>query len=126
MNSKGLVVATALLFGVGLTPALPGVGLQTVRAEDLKEMFPVDFGTSAGWNGQTRVTGYIKNGSGVAADHLRLVISGLDAKGHVISRVHRTLDGAIPADDRTYFDAQVSTSPSYRVDVDRLGSFQAS
>jgi len=118
-------VAAALLFGAGLTPALPGVGTQTARAEDLKERFPVDFGTSAGWNGLTRITGYLHNNSGDAADHLRLVISGLDAKRHVISRAYRTVDGAIPTDDRAYFDVQVPTSPSYRVDVDRVESFQA-
>jgi len=43
----------------------------------------------------------------------------------VISRVYRTVDGAIPTDDRAYFDVQVPTSPSYRVDVDRFASFQA-
>ena len=125
MNTKGFVVAAALLFGAGLTPALPGVGIQTARAEDLKEVLPVDFGTSVGWNGQTRITGYIHNNSGDAAGHLRLVISGLDAKRHVISRVYRTLDGGIPTDDRAYFDVQVPTSPSYRVDVDRFESIQA-
>lgn len=51
-------------------------------AKDLNEMFPVDFGTSAGRNGQTRITGYIHNDSGDAADHLRLVISGIDANFH--------------------------------------------
>ena|SRR3989442_6925464 len=125
MNKKGLVVAAALVFGAGLTPALPGVGVQAASAVDLKEMFPVEFGTSAGKNGQTRMTGYIHNDSGDAADHLRLVISGLDAKGHVISQVYRTVDDSVPTDDRAYFDVQVPTSPSYRVDVDRFESVQA-
>lgn len=56
MNKKGLIVAAALLCGSGLTTALPGVSLQTARAEDLNEMFRVDFGTRAGRNGQTRIT----------------------------------------------------------------------
>ena len=44
MNKKGFAVAAALLVGAGLTPALPGVGSQAARAEDLNK---VDFETSA-------------------------------------------------------------------------------
>lgn len=43
----------------------------------------------------------------------------------MISRVYRTVDDAIPTDDRAYFDEQVPASPSYRVDVDRFESYQA-
>jgi hypothetical protein len=82
MKRKGLVVAVALLFGAGLTAALSGVGVETAMAEDLKHLLRVDFGTTADWNGQTRITGCIHNDSGRAADHLRLIISRLDAKRH--------------------------------------------
>jgi hypothetical protein len=94
-------VVAALLVGTGLTTALPGVGVQAATAEKLK-MFPVDWRTNTGRDGQTRVSGYIHNNSGDVADRLRLEISGLNAKDHV-----------------------VPTTPSYRVDVDRYESFQA-
>jgi len=56
---------------------------------------------------------------------MRLVIQGLDAKGHVISRVYSAVDDTIPTDGRADFEAQVPSSPSYRVNVDRSESFQA-
>jgi hypothetical protein len=126
MKRKGLVVAVALLFGAGLTAALSGVGVETAMAEDLKHLLRVDFGTTADWNGQTRITGCIHNDSGRAADHLRLIISRLDAKRHEISRVYSTVDHLLYSDDRAYFDVKVPTSPSYRIDVERVESFQAS
>ncbi len=102
MNKKGFAVAAALLVGAGLTPALPGVGSQAARAEDLNK---VDFETSATWEGQTRITGYVRSDRGHAAQPVRVIIRGLDAKGHVIS-------------SRAYFEAQVPSSPAYRVNVD--------
>jgi len=115
MNRKGIVVAAALLFGAGLTPALPGVGSQA-RAEDLNK---VDFETSATWEGQTRITGYVRSNRGHAAQPVRVVIRGLDAKGHVISQVSSAVDDTIPADSRAYFEARVPSSPAYRVNLDR-------
>jgi hypothetical protein len=125
MNKKGLAVAVALLVGVGLMPSLPGVGSQA-GAEDMNKRYSVDFGTSATWKDRTRITGYLHNNSGHAVHHMRLVIQGLDAKGHVISELYSAVDDTIPTDGRAYFEAQVPSSPSYRVNVDRLESFPAS
>ena len=115
MNKKGFAVAAALLVGAGLTPALPGVGSQAARAEDLNK---VDFETSATWEGKTRITGYVRSNRGHAAQPVRVVIRGLDAKGHVISQVSSAVDDTIRADSRGYFEAQVPSSPAYRVNVD--------
>ena len=115
MNKKGFAVAAALLVGAGLTLALPGVGSQAARAEDLNK---VDFETSATWEGQTRITGYVRGNRGQAAQPVRVIIRGLDAKGHVISQVSSAVDDTIPADSRAYFEAQVPSSPAYRVNVD--------
>ena len=49
---------------------------------------------------------------------MRVVIRGLDAKGHVISQVSSAVDDTIRADSRGYFEAQVPSSPAYRVNVD--------
>jgi hypothetical protein len=125
MNKKGLAVAVALLVGVGLMPSLRGVGSQA-RAEDMNKRYSVEFGTSATWKDRTRITGYLHNNSGHAVHHMRLVIQGLDAKGHVISELYSAVDDTIPTDGRAYFEAQVPSSPSYRVNVDPLESFRAS
>jgi len=126
MNKKGLAVAAAaLLFGTGLTPVLPCVGSPAAMAEDLNKMFPIDFGSSPARDGQTRISGYVHNKTGHATGHMRLVISGLDAKGHVVSQVYRDIDDAIPTDGQAYFEAQVPSSPSYRVKVDHFEDFQA-
>ena len=120
MNKKGRVVA-ALLLGIGLTSAMPGGGLPVATANDRKDMFPVEFATSASLDGQTRIAGYISNDSGDAVDHLELVITGLDAKGHVIALSSRTVDQRVRPGEQVPFTVQVPSSPDYRVEVERFG-----
>jgi len=103
---------------------IPGVA----RTEDLSRLFPVEFGTRVAWYGKysrTRVTGAIHNNSGQAADHLTLVIDGLNAKGYVISRVYRSVDATIPPGGQASFEAEVRGAPSYRVYVDHFEASQA-
>jgi len=96
MNRRTLALWGALLSVAVLTSLIPGVA----RTDDVSTLFPVDFGTRIAWYGKLtriRITGEIHNNSGLAADHLRLVIDELNAKGHVISRVYCFVDTTIPA-----------------------------
>src|SRR5438445_11544762 len=111
MNKKGFAVAAALLVGAGLTPALPGVGSQAARAEDLNK---VDFETSATWEGQTRITGYVRSNRGHAAQPVRIINRGLDEKGHVTSHESSAAHETIPDDTRPYLQAHVPWPPAYR------------
>lgn len=137
MNRKGaFVIGAALLFGSGLTTVLLGADLQTARAGDATYAMPdqpgntttanapvqVDWAASPGRHGQTKITGHIHNNSGTPVDHVQLAISELDASGRVVSRVFQTVDDVIPYEG--YFDVQVPTSSSYRVDVERYDTPQ--
>ena len=123
--SKGKFgLLAALLSSAVLVSMIPGVA----RTEDLSRLFPVEFGTRVAWYGKysrTRVTGAIHNNSGQAADHLTLVIDGLNAKGYVISRVYRSVDATIPPGGQASFEAEVRGAPSYRVYVDHFEASQA-
>jgi hypothetical protein len=79
MNRRRLARWSAVLSGAALTSAIPGVA----RTDDVS-MFPVDFTIRTACYGKftrTRITGEIHNNSGHAADHLRLVVDGLDGEG---------------------------------------------
>ena len=123
--SKGKFgLLAALLSSAVLVSMIPGVA----RTEDLSRLFPVEFGTRVAWYGKysrTRVTGAIHNNSGQAADHLTLVIDGLNAKGYVILRVYRSVDATIPPGGQASFEAEVRGAPSYRVYVDHFEASQA-
>ena len=123
-NKRRLVLGAALLSAAALVSVVSGVA----RAEDVSREFPVDFGTRIAWYGKysrTRITAEIHNNSGHDADHLRLVVDGLDAKGHVISRVYRSLGTTIPSGGRASVEAEVPSAPSYRVHVDHVEAPQA-
>lgn len=124
MNNGKLGLLAALLPAAVLTSLIPGVA----RTEDLSRLFSVDFGTRVAWYGKysrTRITGAIHNNSGHTADHLTLVIDGLNAKGYVISRVYRSVNATIPPGGQASFEAEVRGAPSYRVYVDHLEASQA-
>src|SRR5262244_292028 len=119
MSKRTLGLLAALACAAVLASMVPGVG----RAEDLSRLFPVDFGTRVAWYGKysrTRITGKIHNNSGHDADHLTLVIEGLNATGYVISRVYHSVDATIPPGGHASFEAEVRGAPSYRVYVDHL------
>jgi hypothetical protein len=124
MNRRTLALWGALLSVAVLTSVIPGVA----RTDDVSTLFPVDFGTRIAWYGKLtriRITGEIHNNSGLAADHLRLVIDELNAKGHVISRVYCFVDTTIPAGGRASFETEVRATQSYRVYLDQFEAPQA-
>ena len=67
--------------------------------------------------GNSRLTGYVYNQYGEAAENVQLRISEVDASGRAASSVTRPVFGTVPAEDRAYFGVQVPSSPSYQVAV---------
>ena len=119
MRRTSATVLAALLSAAVLTSITPSVA----RTDDVRGLFPIEFGTRVAWYGKysrTRITGEIHNNSGHAADHLTLVIDGLNAKGYVISRVYHSVDATIPPGGHASFEAEVRGAASYRVYVDHL------
>jgi hypothetical protein len=66
----------------------------------------------------TRITGYVYNDYGQAAEGIQLLITGLDSAGQPVSTAIERLGDTVPARGRGFFDVQVPESPSYRVDVE--------
>ena len=131
MNRKSpLMIAAALLVGMGLTTAMPspevsGAELATAPSAVQPatptlgdEFFRVEWKVSPGSQGNARMTGYVYNEYGEAAEHVQLRINELDASGRVVASVYRPVYGTVPGEDRSYFDVQVPASPSYRVTVE--------
>ena len=126
MNRKGsFMVGVALLLGTGFTTALPGA----VQAQDWQaaqksgtmlgdEFFHVEWTVGPGKQGGSRITGYVYNTYGEAAENVQLRISELDGSGHVVASVFKPVFGTVPAEDRSYFDVQVPKSSSYQVSVE--------
>jgi hypothetical protein len=124
MNKKRLALGAALLSVATLTSMVPSAA----RADGSGALFSVDFRTKIAWYGKvsrTRITAEIHNNSGHAVDHLRLVVDGLNGKGHVVSRVYRSVDATIPAGGQLAFEAEIPSAPSYRVYVDHFEALQA-
>jgi hypothetical protein len=129
MNRKIPFMMTAALLPGAAT--LPGVSVRAAEAVDRvqaaatqkanptlsDQFFRVEWTASPGRDGNSRITGYIYNQYGEAAQNVQLRISELDASGRAASSVTRPVFGTVPAEDRTYFDVQVPSSPSYQVAV---------
>ena len=128
MNRKGSLVtgvALAVMLGMGLTAVVPGVGVETARAQDqaqgtlANQFFRVDFTAEPDGHGTTRITGYVYNADGRAADQVRLRITELDASGVTLASYVEPMLETVPALGRAYFDVKVPDEGlSYRVAVD--------
>ena len=135
MNRKGSLVTgvvLAVMLAMGLTVAVLGVGVDAARAQDqartpANQLFRVDFTAEPDGHGTTRITGYVYNADGGAADQVRVRITELDASGvSLASYVEPVLD-TIPALGRAYFDITVpDDGMSYRVAVDSWNTVEAS
>ena len=118
-------VALAVMLGIGLTAAVPGVGVETASAQDqaqgtlADQFFRVDFTAEPDGHGTTRITGYVYNADGRAVDQVRLRITELDASGQPLGSFVEPMLEEVPALGRAYFDVKVpSQAASYRVAVD--------
>jgi hypothetical protein len=128
MNRRGSLiigVALAWMLGIGLTAAVPGVGVERASAQDRAQdtlagpLFRVDFTVEPDGHGTTRITGYVSNDHGRAADQVRLRITELDASGVTLARYVEPVLETVPAQGRAYFDIKVPDEGMlYRVTVD--------
>jgi len=128
MKQKGSFateVALALVLGVGLTVAVPAVGLQTASAQEQAQAtvdgqsFRVNWTVGPGQPGEARISGYVYNDNGDPAEQVQIRITEIDASGQPVASVVKPIDETVPAFDRAYFDVQVpGQAASYRVAVE--------
>ena len=85
------------------------------------QFFHVVWTAGAGRAGMSRITGYVYNDYGQAAQDVELRISGLNSAGQPVRTVFQRLSDTVPARGRGYFDIQVPVSPSYQVNVESFG-----
>jgi len=134
MNRKGsLITGVALAaLGIGLTAAVPGVGVETASAQDQAHqtladpVFRVDFTAEPDGHGTTRITGYVYNDHGRAADQIRLRITALDLSGVTLASYVEPVLETVPALGRAFFDIKVPDEGIvYRVTVESWDTVEA-
>jgi len=107
-----------VLGAAALTAPLPRVAPQPAGAQDDAQRFRVDFAAQPEGDG-ARITGYIYNGDGKAADNVQLRIIELDSSGYAMASYVEPLLGMVPAQGSAHFDVKVpGDAASYRVVVD--------
>jgi hypothetical protein len=118
-------MALALMLGMGLTATVPAVGLRTASAQDQAQataagqFFRLNWAVSPAAQGESRISGYVYNNYGDAADQVQLRITELDASGQSVASFIKPVDEIVPAFDQTYFDVLVpGQAASYRVAVE--------
>ena len=82
------------------------------------KFFHLDWSVAPGSAGMSRITGYVYNDYGEAAQDIELKITGLDTTGQPVATVFKNVSDTVPARGREYFDIQVPASSSYKVDVE--------
>ena len=127
MNRKGSFITgivLALGLGTAITLTVPVLGPQAADAQTggetslASEFFRVDWSVKDDRNGHARISGYLYNDYGTAADQVQLQITELDAAGHQIAAYVEPISDTVPGFDRTYFDVKVpGHAASYRVAV---------
>ena len=122
MMTAALLLGAATLPSVSVRAAEAADGVQAAATQEASptlsdQFFRVEWTASPGRDGNSRLTGYVYNQYGEAAENVQLRISEVDASGRAASSVTRPVFGTVPAEDRAYFDVQVPSSPSYQVAV---------
>jgi hypothetical protein len=82
------------------------------------QYFHLDWSVTPGRAGMSRITGYVYNDYGEAAQDIELKITGLDTTGQPVATVFKNVSDTVPARGREYFDVQIPSSQSYKVDVE--------
>jgi hypothetical protein len=82
------------------------------------QYFHLDWSVAPGRAGMSRITGYVYNDYGEAAQDIELKITALDTAGQPVATVFKNVSDTVPARGREYFDIQVPSSQSYKVDVE--------
>jgi hypothetical protein len=132
-STRGVMTA-ALLLGMGLVGALPGLSPEPARAWDVPEprvmaepdagptrperFFRVEWSAAAAGRDQSRIVGYVYNEYSEDAVNVRLRISRLDEAGRPVSSLVQPVGDIVRAGGRAFFDMRVpGSASSYRVVV---------
>lgn len=83
-----------------------------------ERLFHVEWTAREGRSGMSRITGYVYNDYGQAAEDIELLITGLDSAGQPVNTAIEHVSDTVPSRGRGYFDVQIPESSSYRVDVE--------
>jgi hypothetical protein len=123
-------MATSLLLGTTVAPAVSSVTLPVARAEAAnptlsEQLFRVEWVGGAAPSNQFRIVGYVYNEYGEDAVNVQLRISEVDASGRTVGSVIKPVGDTVPASGRAFFDVRVpGTTPYYRVAVESFGFMQ--
>jgi hypothetical protein len=110
-GTRCAVLLAGLLAGASLVVAAPGTASEVYTKETLDQYFRLE------WSKEGRnVNGYVYNSSSRRAVRMQLLVEGVDASGHVLTKT-TTWVRDVPPNNRAYFDVSVPSAPSYRVSV---------
>jgi len=120
------IAAVALLGGVASIASAANsdlksfeVNLATMSPSTPQEepLFHFEWASVADRGGLTRIAGYVYNDYGRSAQNVELAVTTLDGSGHPVGRQVQRLGDTLPSRGRGYFDVQVPSGSSYRLDV---------
>jgi hypothetical protein len=94
------------------------LGADSAQETLAHEYFHLDGNVSPGRPGMSRITGYVYNDYGQAAEDVELKITSLDSAGQPVNTMFRHMSDTVPSRGRGYFDLQVPVSRSYEVNVE--------
>ena len=113
---KLLLLATVIaLSPATLRPILPAAALSETSSVDRRLRLDWEAGTR---RGRPVIQGYVYNDYLRPAVNVQLVVETLDVSGAVIARNIGFVRGAVPFNDRTYFEVPLKTvGAAYRVSI---------
>lgn len=110
-GTRRAVLLASLLAGASLVVLAPVTASEVYTKETLDQYFRLE------WSKEGRnVNGYVYNSSSRRAVRMQLLVEGVDASGHVLTKT-TTWVRDVPPNNRAYFDVSVPSAPSYRVSV---------
>ncbi len=110
-HRSAAVLLAGILMGAAVTWAPPVPAGEVVSKETLDAYFRLEW-SKAG----RKVNGYVYNSSNRRAQHMQLLVEGLDAAGAVVSRTSTEVRD-VPPNNRAFFETPVAEAPSYRVSI---------
>lgn len=119
LRIKRALMGIALLLGsaCSLTAVTPSGSVTTLQPV-WPQYFKVEWSAEPGVRGARRITGYVYNTFGLAADSVQILAQALDASGAVIGQRLAWTPGWVPAYNRASFTVDdLPTASSYRVSI---------
>src|SRR5690242_19878271 len=114
--SGGLLTASVTIFALAtFHPTRPAAALSATSSVDARLRLDWEAGTR---RGRPVIQGYVYNDYLRPAVNVQLVVETLDVSGAVIARNIGFVRGAVPFNDRTYFEVPLKTvGAAYRVSI---------